>query len=649
MHLPRSEQSASFERQAAEALVQTTEALIAERERCSLAAEEAMRQRAQGNALYNAGLEALDQWEDRRRPKRSDDAEHRRPRTLGVFVERWYKEDPDSVEEWAQGVVQQEEHARQVEARVNANQAVLDAAAARDWTVNEVAGTIFARHPEARQMDERMGELLPTVLDRELHEAKHPHRDDPFVLAEAARRLAEAEETRRFQEQLLTAGFNGADYKPNLPPASIDVRGLETAAYMTPDVGDDMTRASVASKSAVQRFRRRNPRGRRFSCRSRTAQTRSPAATAYWCAVEVDTAEAALASRARTQLLGTKESDSIAQFTYDKMTGLPRPLLPTDTLLAEPTRGGQQATVTNHFADNTAGLFGARGTTCSTRRRGRAGTRQRSLPGTRLSGTPGTAASGRAAPAGSQITVGGPANVDYASLIENDPAYQSLKNLLSAQGISDASHLRGALQQALIAFGDVPNLPQDILDQTGLDTAGTKSLAQNNPFSLLKQLAQKYQDSQDLTKNQLAARGILNSGETGYQLGKLGQQQGQSQYDATNSLLGNIDTLESQYAAGQQAASQQLAQGALTARTRPRSTGSRQVVLAAGRRQRRMIPQRASTGMRTGTTTTVPGARSAPRHRRAGRRATRAGSAPALGPTVYDSTRILQPGQSALD
>lgn len=149
-----------------------------------------------------------------------------------------------------------------------------------------------------------------------------------------------------------------------------------------------------------------------------------------------------------------------------------------------------------------------------------------------------------------------------------------LKNLLSAQGISDAAHLRGALQQALINFGSVPNLPQDLLNQTGLDTAGTQSLAENNPFSILKQLAQRYQDSQDSTKNQLAARGILSSGETGYQLGRLGQQQGQTQYDATNSLLGNIDTLESNYAAGRQAAAQQLAQGALTAENTAAQNGA---------------------------------------------------------------------------
>jgi hypothetical protein len=148
-----------------------------------------------------------------------------------------------------------------------------------------------------------------------------------------------------------------------------------------------------------------------------------------------------------------------------------------------------------------------------------------------------------------------------------------LKNSLSAQGISDAAHLRGAIQQALIQFGAVPDLPQDVLSSTGLDTGATGTLASNNPFSTLKQLQQSYQQKQDATKNQLAARGILSSGETGYQLGNLGQQQGQDTYNATNSLLSGIGSLNDQYVAGQQAAAQALSQGALTAENTAAASG----------------------------------------------------------------------------
>jgi hypothetical protein len=172
---------------------------------------------------------------------------------------------------------------------------------------------------------------------------------------------------------------------------------------------------------------------------------------------------------------------------------------------------------------------------------------------------------GFSAPGGkTSISVGG-GYVDPATQIWNDPAFQQLKNSLSAQGIADAAHLRGALQSALVQFGSVPNLDPSILQATELDTSGTQALADNNPFSTLKQLAQKYQTSTDAEKNQLAARGILSSGETGYQLGNLGQQQATDQYNATNSLLGGIGSLYDQYVSGQNAAANQLSQGAFTA------------------------------------------------------------------------------------
>lgn len=175
----------------------------------------------------------------------------------------------------------------------------------------------------------------------------------------------------------------------------------------------------------------------------------------------------------------------------------------------------------------------------------------------------------------SSITIGGgaPTSQDYASQILSDPAFTQLRNSLSAQGIHDAASLRGAVQQALIQFGGVPNLSQEVLSNTGLDTSGTAALAANNPFSTLKRLQQSYQDQQDSAKNALAARGILSSGETGFQLGRLGQQQAGAQYDATNSLLGGIGSLNDQYVAGQQAAAQALSQGALTAENTAAASG----------------------------------------------------------------------------
>jgi len=57
-------------------------------------------------------------------------------------------------------------------------------------------------------------------------------------------------------------------------------------------------------------------------------------------------------------------------------------------------------------------------------------------------------------------------------------------------------------------------------------------------------------------------------------LGRLGQNQAGQQYDATSGLLGNIGTLNDQYAAGRQAAAQQLAGGAMTAESNRSSFGT---------------------------------------------------------------------------
>lgn len=175
--------------------------------------------------------------------------------------------------------------------------------------------------------------------------------------------------------------------------------------------------------------------------------------------------------------------------------------------------------------------------------------------------TPTAPASGSA---GGSVTAGGGAT-DWAKLISEDPYFQHLQETLRAGGIANQSQFRAALKQLLEQFGSVPNLPADVLANSGLDTNEVSQLAANNPFSVLKQLQKAYETKQVDAKNSLAARGILNSGETGYQLGNLGHAQAQSQYDATNALLGSIGGLNSTYVQQMQDAANQLASGALTA------------------------------------------------------------------------------------
>jgi hypothetical protein len=77
--------------------------------------------------------------------------------------------------------------------------------------------------------------------------------------------------------------------------------------------------------------------------------------------------------------------------------------------------------------------------------------------------------------------------------------------------------------------------------------ATVPGLAQQNTqagTSLLARLMKAAQDARLQTVNQLAARGILSSGETGYQLGELALAQKQAEYDARTGVLSQLNELQ---------------------------------------------------------------------------------------------------------
>lgn len=129
---------------------------------------------------------------------------------------------------------------------------------------------------------------------------------------------------------------------------------------------------------------------------------------------------------------------------------------------------------------------------------------------------------------------GGRAN---ANPILADPFYIQQTGLLNANWIAQQAQAQEQAQQALIRFGSVPGA----LDaQNPWVTDLVRQLAQQNTDAGLSSIAQ-IQHSADLARrnsiNDLAARGMLQSGETGYQLGELGLQRSQAEYGATQSLL----------------------------------------------------------------------------------------------------------------
>lgn len=131
---------------------------------------------------------------------------------------------------------------------------------------------------------------------------------------------------------------------------------------------------------------------------------------------------------------------------------------------------------------------------------------------------------------------------DYNALLQGDPLLGQFRADLSAQDISEAAQAAARAQQAFIGFGEVPNLPQGLFDPifgTASDTA-TSQLASKNTeegLSLLARIQKQRADVQQRIIDQLTGRGILRSGETGYQLGQNGLAYKQAQFDARQKLM----------------------------------------------------------------------------------------------------------------
>ena len=137
---------------------------------------------------------------------------------------------------------------------------------------------------------------------------------------------------------------------------------------------------------------------------------------------------------------------------------------------------------------------------------------------------------------------------DYQNLIQQDPYFAQVRDMLSAQSAAEAAQNESRLGQAFINFGEAPE---------GYDPT-VAGAASNNPFSTIAQLQRQHEQNTRAQKNQLAARGILQSGELGYQLGEENNNYLGSQYEARQQLLDFISGVQSAFAQAEQNRQQQL-------------------------------------------------------------------------------------------
>lgn len=179
---------------------------------------------------------------------------------------------------------------------------------------------------------------------------------------------------------------------------------------------------------------------------------------------------------------------------------------------------------------------------------------------------------------------------DYKSLIANDANLLQTQKDLAAQGLTDLTGRNNAFNRAIVGFGAVPDFNQaqktlglNLGDVLGPDTA---QLAQGNEFSTQANLGHAHIQAVQNIRKALASRGLLRSGETGYQLGEENRQYGQAQYDSTQKLLDYLAGAQQAYAEAEKQRTAQTTQAREAATTRQiglnPATGSQEAKLDAG-------------------------------------------------------------------
>ena len=134
---------------------------------------------------------------------------------------------------------------------------------------------------------------------------------------------------------------------------------------------------------------------------------------------------------------------------------------------------------------------------------------------------------------------------DYGALIKSDPGYMAGMEGGQKDVAQAAAARRAALQKLAIQFG---GLPAGLQDTYGDIDAGTLELAQKNTYSDIARLGRSYTEGIEAFKKALAARGALQSGETGYGLQQADLARGEREYDMGNQFANAAQGVINDYA-----------------------------------------------------------------------------------------------------
>lgn len=139
--------------------------------------------------------------------------------------------------------------------------------------------------------------------------------------------------------------------------------------------------------------------------------------------------------------------------------------------------------------------------------------------------------------------------VDYSKQLADDPTLQAALKAISDQGLSDTAQLTAARQTALARYGEIPaNLSGGAAGDVNADvnqtTRDLAAEATKGGVSTVAQIAEAYRRQQAADVNNLAAHGLIRSGDLGYRTNLNLQGYQTAGYNAQNSLL---DYLAQQY------------------------------------------------------------------------------------------------------
>lgn len=195
------------------------------------------------------------------------------------------------------------------------------------------------------------------------------------------------------------------------------------------------------------------------------------------------------------------------------------------------------------------------------------------LPGASAPNDPYSQPSGAA----SSIAGVGGYTPDWAKLIQGDPAFGQAEANAAAGSSADKSALDANIASALENYGQVPDLA-GLAKQLGMTSADLQGLgpevsqlANENTQagnSTVARLSQANDDAIRQIRASLNARGILNSGETPFELDRQNTAYGQSMYDANAKLLGTLQQYYQGYLTAQQQRDASMASAASDAANR---------------------------------------------------------------------------------